>query len=102
MASRNSSQLQQLERLAAIPYTRSGVTYRVDGILHEYLGLASVSDGDTPVHVFMRREWRPLTSGQMPFTVISEKEISKSVTRNTSRQPPEQLAPVPSLLQGWA
>ena len=60
---------------------RSGSTYRVNGILHEYLGPAGLPADRGPAHVFLRCEWRPNTPSQFPFTLVPDKAVEASVTK---------------------
>jgi hypothetical protein len=57
-----------------------GLRYRVDGILHEYLGQAFLPHSDTIAHVFLRNEWRPDTPDQLPLTIVEDSEIEETVT----------------------
>ncbi len=59
---------------------RIGLRYRVDGILHEYLGTAYLPDGESVAHVFLRNEWRPDTQGRPPLTLVDDKVVDESVT----------------------
>jgi hypothetical protein len=61
--------------------------YRVAGVLHRYLGLASSVIGGEVVHAFGRGEWRPNTPGQVPITLVPDSEISRLVTNVTQRRP---------------
>jgi hypothetical protein len=57
-----------------------GLRYRVDGILHEYLGPAQLPDSEI-AHVFLRNEWRPDTPGQLPLTLVAESQVDRSVVQ---------------------
>lgn len=59
-----------------------GLRYRVEGILHEYLGPARLPDGSGLAHVFLRNEWRPNTSGQLPLTLVAEDDVDDAVTKS--------------------
>ena len=58
-----------------------GLRYKVDGVLHEYLGPARLPRGTEIVHVFLRNEWRPDTPGQLPLTLIEDPEVDDVVTK---------------------
>lgn len=58
-----------------------GLRYRVDGILHEYLGPALLPGGTDVAHVFLRNEWRPNTLGQLPLTLVDETGLDESVAK---------------------
>ena len=58
-----------------------GLRYRVEGILHEYLGPARLPGGSDIAHVFLRNEWRPNTPGQLPLTIVEESAVDKSVIK---------------------
>lgn len=58
-----------------------GLPYRVEGILHEYLGPARLPDGSKLAHVFLRDEWRPNTPGQLPLTLVGEVDVDDAVTK---------------------
>lgn len=58
-----------------------GLRYRVEGILHEYLGPARLPGGSDIAHVFLRNEWRPDTPGQLPLTLVKESEVDEAVTK---------------------
>ena len=58
-----------------------GLRYRVDGILHEYLGPAQLPDRGGIAHVFLRNEWRPDTPGQLPLTLVAEDHVDRSVVK---------------------
>jgi hypothetical protein len=58
-----------------------GLRYRVEGILHEYLGPARLPGGSDIAHVFLRNEWRPDTPGQLPLTLVQETEVDQLVTK---------------------
>lgn len=58
-----------------------GLRYRVEGILHEYLGPARLPDGSKLAHVFLRNEWRPNTPGQLPLTLVAEDDVDDAVTK---------------------
>jgi len=62
-----------------------GLRYRVEGILHEYLGPARLPGGSDIAHVFLRNEWRPNTPGQLPLTLVEESTIDEVVTRTRIR-----------------
>lgn len=62
-----------------------GVRYRVAGILHEYLGPAHLPGGSDIAHVFLRNEWRPNTSGQLPLTLVAEATVEEMVTKTRIR-----------------
>lgn len=53
--------------------------YRVNGILHEYLGKALSPDHQSTVHVFRRNEWRPNTPDQFPLTIVLDADIDHTV-----------------------
>lgn len=57
-----------------------GLRYRVDGILHEYLGEAVLPHSDTTVHVFLRNEWRPNTPDQHPLMIVVDSDVEETVT----------------------
>jgi hypothetical protein len=57
-----------------------GLRYRVDGILHEYLGRASLPGSDSIAHVFIRNEWRPDTPNQLPLTLVEDSHAGDMVT----------------------
>lgn len=57
-----------------------GLRYRVDGILHEYLGEAVLPHSDTTAHVFLRNEWRPNTPDQLPLTIVVDSNVEETVT----------------------
>lgn len=58
-----------------------GSRYRVDGVMHDYLGPAlSPGDGGR-VHAFRRREWRPDTPDQLLITLVPDASVALSVTR---------------------
>ena len=58
-----------------------GSPYRVDGILHDYLGQAMTPETGKLVHAFRRREWRPDTPGQHLVTLVDEDSVERSVSR---------------------
>lgn len=58
-----------------------GLRYRVDGVLHEYLGPARLPRGTEIAHVFLRNEWRPDTPGQLPLTLVEETAVENVVTK---------------------
>lgn len=58
-----------------------GLRYRVEGILHEYLGPARLPDGSKLAHVFLRNEWRPNTPSQLPLTLVAEDDVDEAVTK---------------------
>jgi hypothetical protein len=58
-----------------------GLRYRVEGILHEYLGPARLPGGSEIAHVFLRNEWRPDTPGQLPLTLVEESTVDELVTK---------------------
>lgn len=58
-----------------------GLRYRVEGILHEYLGPARLPGGSGLAHVFLRNEWRPNTPGQLPLTLVGEDDVDDAVTK---------------------
>lgn len=58
-----------------------GLRYRVEGILHEYLGPARLPGGSELAHVFLRNEWRPNTPGQLPLTIVAEPEVDDTVSK---------------------
>jgi hypothetical protein len=58
-----------------------GLRYRVEGILHEYLGTALLPEGSAVAHVFLRNEWRPDTPGQHPLTLVDEATVEQTVTK---------------------
>lgn len=62
-----------------------GLRYRVEGILHEYLGPARLPDGSGTAHVFLRNEWRPNTPGQLPLTLVEESTVDETVARTRVR-----------------
>lgn len=62
-----------------------GLRYRVEGILHEYLGPARLPSGLDIAHVFLRNEWRPDTPGQLPLTLVEESKIDEVVTKTRIR-----------------
>lgn len=62
-----------------------GLRYRVEGILHEYLGPARLPGGADIAHVFLRNEWRPNTPGQLPLTLVEEANVDKVVTKTRIR-----------------
>lgn len=62
-----------------------GLRYRVEGILHEYLGPARLPGGSEIAHVFLRNEWRPDTSGQLPLTLVEESTVDELVTNTRIR-----------------
>lgn len=59
---------------------RVGARYRVEGILHVYVGPALLPASHRPVCVFERAEWRPNTADQLLFTLIDEVGVPNSVT----------------------
>lgn len=61
-----------------------GLRYRVEGILHEYLGPARLPGGEI-AHVFLRNEWRPDTQGQLPLTLVEESTVDEVVTKTRIR-----------------
>ena len=56
-----------------------GLRYRVEGILHEYLGSALLPDSTQVAHVFLRNEWRPNTPNQLPLTLVHEADVGHTV-----------------------
>jgi len=58
-----------------------GLRYRVEGVLHEYLGPARLPGESALAHVFLRNEWRPDTPGQLPLTLVEESEVDMAVTK---------------------
>jgi hypothetical protein len=58
-----------------------GLRYRVEGILHEYLGPARLPGRSEIAHVFLRNEWRPDTPGQLPLTLVEESTVDELVTK---------------------
>lgn len=66
----------------------TGLRYRVDAILHEYLGEAVLPHSDTTAHVFLRNEWRPNTPDQLPLTIAVDSGVEETVTptRQKSRR----------------
>lgn len=58
-----------------------GLRYRVEGILHEYLGTAQLPNDSGLAHVFLRNEWRPNTPGQLPLTLVAEDDVADAVTK---------------------
>lgn len=62
-----------------------GLRYRVEGILHEYLGPARLPGRSDIAHVFLRNEWRPNTAGQLPITLVGETEVDRLVTKTRIR-----------------
>lgn len=62
-----------------------GLRYRVEGILHEYLGPAFLPGGSDIAHVFLRNEWRPDTPGQLPLTLVRESTVDEVVTKTRIR-----------------
>jgi len=62
-----------------------GLRYRVEGILHEYLGPACLPGGSDIAHVFLRNEWRPNTPGQLPITLVEESTVDDVVTKTRIR-----------------
>jgi hypothetical protein len=65
-----------------------GLRYRVDGILHEYLGQAALPRSDALAHVFLRNEWRPNTPDQLPLTIVVDSDVEETVipTRQKGRR----------------
>lgn len=57
-----------------------GLRYRVNGILHEYLGEAGLPSGGGLAHVFLRNEWRPNTPDQLPLTIVDDDAVEELVT----------------------
>lgn len=71
-----------VEKRSCLPKNlRIGVRYRVNGILHEYLGPAHLPDEEALAHVFLRNEWRPNTPGQLPLTLVRDTAVDQSVTK---------------------
>lgn len=62
-----------------------GLRYRVEGILHEYLGPARLPGGSEIAHVFLRNEWRPDSAGQLPLTLVEESTVDALVTKTGIR-----------------
>lgn len=62
-----------------------GLRYRVEGILHEYLGPARLPGGSDIAHVFLRNEWRPNTPGQLPLTLVEESKVDETVAKTRIR-----------------
>lgn len=62
-----------------------GLRYRVEGILHEYLGPALLPGGSDIAHVFLRNEWRSETPGQLPLTLVEESKVDRVVTKTRIR-----------------
>jgi hypothetical protein len=62
-----------------------GLRYRVNGILHEYLGEALLPDGDEVGHVFLRNEWRPNTPNQLPLTIVAQPQVGQAVIKTRKR-----------------
>ena len=62
-----------------------GLRYRVEGILHEYLGTARLPGGSEIAHVFLRNEWRPHTPDQLPLTLVEESTVDEVVTKTRIR-----------------
>lgn len=62
-----------------------GLRYRVEGVLHEYLGPAQLPGGSEIAHVFLRNEWRPDTLGQLPLTLVEESTVDEVVTKTRIR-----------------
>jgi hypothetical protein len=58
-----------------------GLRYRVEGILHEYLGPARLPGESGIAHVFLRNEWRPNTPGQLPLTLVEASAVEAVVTK---------------------
>lgn len=63
-----------------------GLRYRVEGVLHEYLGPARLPDGSRIGHVFLRNEWRPNTPHQLPLTLVDELRLDDKVTQTKIRE----------------
>jgi hypothetical protein len=53
--------------------------YFVDGILHEYLGVARLPGGEGIAHVFLLNEWRPDSAGRLPLALVDEGGLGESV-----------------------
>lgn len=66
---------------AATIRLNGGSTYRVNGVLHDYLGPTVSPDTGGLLHAFRRREWRPDTPDQLPVTLVPDAEVGWSVTR---------------------
>lgn len=62
-----------------------GLRYRVEGILHEYLGPARLPGGSDIAHVFLRNEWRPNTPDQLPLTLVEESKVDETVATTRIR-----------------
>jgi len=75
-------------RVAANPQMRLfiGLRYRVRGVLHEYLGPASLPGGNKIAHVFLRNEWLPNTPGQLPLTLVEESAVDEAVEKTPTRK----------------
>jgi hypothetical protein len=58
-----------------------GLRYRVEGILHEYLGPARLPGESGIAHVFLRNEWRPNTPDQLPLTLVEASAVEAVVTK---------------------
>jgi hypothetical protein len=58
----------------------TGARYRVDGVLHEYLGEAMVPDAGRKGHVFLRSEWRPFIEDQLPLTIVNSQDVDRLVS----------------------
>jgi len=63
-----------------------GLRYRVSGTLHEYLGEARLPSGEGLAHVFLRNEWRPNTSDQLPLTIVVDDAVDELVTSTRLRR----------------
>lgn len=63
-----------------------GLRYRVEGVLHEYLGSARLPDGSGIAHVFLRNEWRPDTPDQLPLTLVADGNVDESVSKTKMRR----------------
>ena len=66
---------------------RVGARYRVEGILHVYVGPALLPASHRPVCVFERAEWRPNPADQLPFTLVDEIGVPESVTGKAPHSP---------------
>lgn len=64
-----------------------GIRYRVDGVLHEYLGPARLPGESDIAHVFMRNEWLPDTPGQLTLTLVADQDVDEMVTPTGIKEP---------------
>jgi hypothetical protein len=60
-----------------------GSIYRVNGVLHDYLGPAISPDTGGLIHAFGRREWLPDIPDQLLVTLITETSLNRSVTHRS-------------------